>query len=75
MSGVLASSEVSARFYQKIFVSLHPKNESNMTKKKDIFSKVEAEARQKLKHPDTRGAAQSVLEYIEKEREKLAKEI
>ena len=44
-------------------------------KKKDIFSKVEAEARAKLKHPDTRGAAQSVLEYIEKEREKLAKEI
>ena len=42
-----------------------------MKKKKDIFSKVEAEARQKLKHPDTRGAAQTVLEFIEKERKKL----
>ena len=47
-----------------------PKNQSNM-KKKDIFSKVEAEAREKLKHPDTRGAAQTVLEFIDKERKKL----
>lgn len=42
-----------------------------MKKKKDIFSKVEADARKKLKNPDTRGAAQTVLEFIEKERKKL----
>lgn len=64
------SQVASVRFYQKIFVSLPPNNEINM-KKKDIFSKVEAEAREKLKHPDTRGAAQTVLEFIDKERKKL----
>lgn len=57
--------------FQNYFVSLHPQIENNMKKKKDIFSKVEAEAREKLKHPDTRGAAQTVLEFIEKERKKL----
>lgn len=56
-------------FYQIIIVPLHQNSEIIM-KKKDIFSKVEAEARQKLKHPDTRGAAQTVLEFIEKERKK-----
>lgn len=37
-------------------------------KKKDVFSKVEEEAREKLKNPDTKGAAQTVLEYIERQR-------
>ncbi len=37
-------------------------------KKKDIFSKVEKEAREKLKNPDTKGAAQTVLDYIERQR-------
>ncbi|MBR5440997.1 MAG: hypothetical protein IKT22_07450 [Prevotella sp.] len=41
-------------------------------KKKDIFSKVEADARKKLKNADTRGAAQTVLEFIQREREKPA---
>ena len=40
-------------------------------KKKDIFSKVEAEAIEKLKNPDTKGAAQTVLEYIEQQRKLL----
>jgi hypothetical protein len=42
-------------------------------KEKDVFSKVEADARKKLKNPDTRGAAQTVLEYIERQR-KLIKD-
>lgn len=37
-------------------------------KKKDIFSKVEAEAKEKLKNPNTAGAAQTVIEFIQKER-------
>lgn len=37
-------------------------------KNKDVFSKVEKEAREKLKNPDTKGAAQTVLEYIERQR-------
>ena len=57
--------------FSELFCIFAPKNQSNMKKKKDIFSKVEAEAREKLKHPDTRGAAQTVLEFIEKERKKL----
>lgn len=36
----------------------------------DIFSKVEAEAKERLKDPDTKGAAQTVLEYIEAQRKK-----
>ena len=43
-------------------------------KKKDIFSKVEEEAQQKLKNPDTKGAALTVLEYIERQR-KLSKDV
>ena len=38
--------------------------------KKDIFSKVEEEAKERLKNPDTKGAAQTVLEYIKAQREK-----
>jgi hypothetical protein len=38
---------------------------------KDVFSKVEEEAREKLKNPDTKGAAQTVLEYIERQRKLL----
>ena len=41
--------------------------------KKDVFSKVEREAKKKLKNADTRGAAQTVLEFIQREREKPAK--
>lgn len=37
-------------------------------KHKDIFSKVETDAREKLKNPDTSGAARTVLEYIEQQR-------
>lgn len=37
-------------------------------KKKDVFTKVEEEAREKLKNPDTKGAAETVLEYIENQR-------
>lgn len=37
-------------------------------KHKDVFSKVEEEAREKLKNPDTKGAAQTVLDYIERQR-------
>ena len=40
-------------------------------KKKDVFSKVEADARKMLKNPDTRGAAQTVLEYIEEQRKRI----
>ena len=40
-------------------------------KKKDVFSKVEADALKKLKNPDTRGAAQTVLEYIEEQRKRI----
>lgn len=40
-------------------------------KKKDVFSKVEEEARKKLNDPDTKGAAQTVLDYIKRERERL----
>lgn len=42
-------------------------------KKKDVFSKVEEEAWEKLKNPDTKGAAQTVLDYIERQRNKLNK--
>ena len=35
---------------------------------KDIFTKVEAEARERLKDPYSAGAAQTVLEYIERQR-------
>lgn len=40
-------------------------------KKKDIFTQVEQEARQKLKNPDTKGAALAVLDYIERQRKLL----
>ena len=40
-------------------------------KKKDVFSKVEADARKMLKNRDTRGAAQTVLEYIEEQRKRI----
>ena len=40
-------------------------------KKKDIFTKVEAEAQKKLNDPTTKGAAQAVLEYIAQQREAL----
>ncbi len=33
-------------------------------KKKNVFRKVEIEAKAKLNDPDTKGAAQTVLEYI-----------
>ncbi len=39
-----------------------------MKKEKDIFSKVEAEARSKLKDPEMKGAAETVLEFIAKQR-------
>ena len=39
-----------------------------MSKKKDIFVKVEAEALEKLKDKETSGAAKTVLEYIEQQR-------
>ncbi len=39
--------------------------------KKDIFTKVEAEAKKRLNDPTTKGAAQAVLEYIDKQREQL----
>ena len=35
---------------------------------KDVFSSVEAEALRRLKKPETRGAAKTVLEYIAKQR-------
>lgn len=41
-----------------------------MSKKQDIFSKVEQEAREKLKDPNTKGAAQIVLDYIKEQRTK-----
>ena len=39
-------------------------------KKKDIFSKVEAEAMERLNDPDSAGAARTVLEFIESQRKK-----
>ena len=39
-------------------------------KKKDAFSKVEADAKKKLKDPQFRGAAGAVLKYIEEQRKK-----
>lgn len=46
-------------------------NQIHISMKKDVFSKVEKEAREKLKNPDTKGAAQTVLEYIERQRREL----
>lgn len=42
-------------------------------KGKDIFSKVEAEAKEKLKDPNTAGAAKTVLEFIERQRKNKSK--
>lgn len=39
-------------------------------KKKDIFSKVEQDAKEKIQNPNTEGAAKTVLEYIARQREK-----
>lgn len=61
-----------ACIYDNYCVSLHP-NRNSMKKKKDIFSKVEDEAREKLNDPDTKGAAQTVLEYIERQRKLINK--
>ena len=41
-----------------------------MKKKKDVFTKVEADARKMLEHPETAGAAKTVLEYIAEQRDK-----
>lgn len=38
--------------------------------KKDVFSKVEADAIEKLEQPETAGAAKTVLEYIAEQRNK-----
>ena len=38
--------------------------------KKDVFSKVEADAIEKLEQPETAGAAKTVLEYIAEQRSK-----
>ena len=42
-----------------------------MKKKKDVFSKVEEDANENLKNPDTAGAAKTVLEYIAEQRKKM----
>lgn len=39
-----------------------------MRKKKDVFTKVEADAKEFLKNPESAGAAKTVLEYIERQR-------
>ena len=39
-----------------------------MGKKKDVFDKVEADAMELLKNPESAGAAKTVLEYIEQQR-------
>lgn len=39
-----------------------------MRKKKDIFDKVEADAKELLNNPESAGAAQTVLEFIELQR-------
>lgn len=41
-----------------------------MGKKKDVYSKVEADAKKKLEQPETAGAAMTVLEYIDEQRRK-----
>lgn len=42
-------------------------------KPKDIFTPVEEEAKRRLKDPDSKGAAKTVLEYIAKQREIINK--
>lgn len=47
-----------------------------MTEKKkdiDVLTRVEEEALRKLEDPDTKGAAEAVLEYIKQQREVLNK--
>lgn len=53
------------RFIEKYYLCIKIENQMEQ---KDVFSKVEEEAREKLKNPDTKGAAQTVLEYIERQR-------
>lgn len=45
-------------------------NKAGMRKKKDIFDKVEADAKELLNNPESAGAAQTVLEFIEQQRRK-----
>lgn len=56
-----------------IIINAYLCTQTEMKKKKDIFTKVEDEAREKLNDPDTKGAAQTVLEYIERQRKLINK--